>query len=944
MLWVYGYPRFEASDSQKRVMGMGWQFASYPRYVNGLGMIPSPPVILGDMCVVCPTDSDRIFSFDLKKRSALWAVDRRDSLLAVGVSHEKLILQGGSLRAIELETGRQAWETVRLANIIGSSAATETHVYTPVEDGVLRINVENGETEGKITYGSDFRRAGGVNVFSLPGRLVLLSARKIRFLFDEAVILAEVERLLDENPESWRPYWLRGELWSVKKHYEKAQVELLKALKLARSAGSAVGRERLEKRLFRFYMDWAEVSDKKSCLDEAAKFVGNDKSRELQVSLARIDLAIAVADKASFEKGLSRAIGSLQKGPKVIQGLQAELFSHLNKRLAEVRSSRPALLMAQVRKAEVACEEAARSGDFSKLDGLREFLGIPEIEGRIALVRAQRVLRDKPTEAMRELWLALGASPGVVRAPGFLETLMDVCEKHGERYLAHSVAQTVLSSPSIDQDKLAPGMLDRLRRAGSQYGGEREGGTLTAPGDLVKAWSFPGMTVRTGPGLIAGPERVVVVLRQTSKDYFITLLSPATGKALWDDRLRIDVGPGSTSAFVNRVRQYAMFMPATLYKAGSTWVLAMPFGMYGFEPNFKDKKLVGLVLRWERMFDVNYHRYPASVQRAMQRYRANLRRRSPLVSGYDFWDGNMGWLVRLIPGRYLLVIDAWTGRTLHKFREPANKALVGAPVLAGRWLAMSCLGGTVEFLNITTGRHVVFKNEGVEFTGSMVLDGNDRLWVPTDEGMLLFNMNPLRLEKKAVFGSVSGSLARIEKGKALLRLSNGNVALVDTGSLKTLMTLNYDNRKGDVALDVLDDDGAIVAIEARGSPQARNWIARGGHLNWKEIHLRRVSKKGKTIWSTKLLGQGYGYIYGFKKTGRSVFLHYGYYDRAKRKHVNRTVGFDIRSGKQLFQTEKSARRMNYYGGIAGPVVQWAGDMLLVADTAGVSAYGKQSKQ
>jgi outer membrane protein assembly factor BamB len=230
--WVSRYPRItDPHDAQIRVMG-GRRVDQSNRPVPSSfeGWNASPPVMVGSLVVLAPTDGNRLFAFERRTGRIVWDIPREKHRYILGVTpapsasgddrpRDLIVLGGNRLSAIDPKDGRTVWTAVlgkptgRGALIAGEGQAHD-RVIMPTNQWVAVVDAatgevlermdppltENGTTE--VTLAGN--RAGLGNLLSWGGSLVSIEPGALRRFhdLDRAYLLAREAHQADPRDRS----------------------------------------------------------------------------------------------------------------------------------------------------------------------------------------------------------------------------------------------------------------------------------------------------------------------------------------------------------------------------------------------------------------------------------------------------------------------------------------------------------------------------------------------------------------------------------------------------------------------------------------------------------------------------------------------------------------------------------------------------------------------
>lgn len=873
--WAYGYSRSRQELEEETPL------LSFPGFLFGLGMIPAAPIVSKGRVFLAPSDGEEIFALDLKSRERLWTVARGGTLRIAGLAGDRLVLQGETVRAVSAGTGDKLWTLAQGPALVGACAVTGKRVYAPTEAGVLAIDLATGKAGGEIAWGEGFSYATGANVFSLPDRLVMISGPNLCMRIDTSSALAEAGRLAKSAPTAWRAHLLRGRVYAVRNDRAAAEREFLQAVALA---GKGKDAQTAREALFGYYVRAARQQRDTALLDKARALMPDDADRLATLGLARIAIAGARGDGEALRDGVKDAVRYLAAVHDVMTLEQSRFLLDLNAQLAEVQRAHPESLAKLTAYVVALCERSADATAHAEMTRFRRFIDLPSVQALVVMAAAGPAADKAPDAALKRLWQGLWLDPSVALTPGYLDRFLAACDKQKRPALAAAAARRVLAAPG--SGALPAALATRLRALVPKV---TAAPPAYAPG---ASWSVD-WSERLVPVFFAGGEPVgaggpFVALWTDGGGFQLCLVSADTGQTIREQLLTLAEGLGEAQQGRMRAVTWLALSRTQMVVSGDRWVLAMPFGFTGVTPTFEKGVLAGVEQTWQHFAGLSEL---GSVQ-----VRARV--------GFTTWGGRGPWVWRLDPDKSLEVRDAWTGSVVLSKTEPAKTDLVGLPVMAGRWLVAGTGASDLAFYNLDGGCEVRYRFESGAASGQIAFDGHDRLWAPTDEGVLVFNVRPLRLEARITVPGGVESILHCGPRCVAARQFNGRLVVFDARTLARAFTLDYNVSDGALAIDALAVGEDLYLLEIEGAQAVASWVKVGGIIDWRQMSLNRVSlATGKSVEKIALVGNSYGLPGRLRLRGRTLFALAHHQDRSPPGYAWLLCGYDVVAHKQVLKMD-----------------------------------------
>lgn len=855
--WMAAYPRRGPDLTMEEAA------LPVPGFLAGEGFLPGPPVLVGGLCVAAPSDSDAVIGVDLETRATRWTAPRGQSLGIAGVAGDLLILDGPVVRALRAADGREVWSSARPGGVYGRSAVTAKAVYCPERDGVARLDVRTGAPAGVIRYGPGFSPDAGVNLFSLPGRLVLVGPAGVRILLDTAAADAEAARVEKEEPGAWRADWLRGRAAAAAGRFPEARARLAAALKAAEAAHSAEGVRQSKDALVETLLACAAKEGDPGPIREAMPMVEGRPDRVAELLARTVRILAAQGDGDRLADFLMTLPARAREAGILTSDCASAFMSDMSIALLEAETLRPGLLDVFRRRADAALSAAEG-------DAAGEFLRVfddPSLVGTVRLARARALAKTDPDAALAALRRALLLSRPADLGRG-LDEFATLCRRRGRTVLLCATARSLLAMRGLE-----PGAAGALQKLASECP-QTSAPALEVSGALKETWHRDEY-----PVLASDPAEGPMTLALDEQGILLRGLAPAGGAVAWELPLPAGVESKDLGRLYERARSYLRLFPAQGCEEGDRFALLTPWAFYGLSAGAQYRVV------WQHVFDVSVHQWPDAAMLAMRRIERPGGLALELVRGHDAWGECAGRLWRLVPGTGLILLDALTGQRVLEEPGPGREALAAAPASAGEWVVVPFDDGRIGLISADDGRRFEFVIEG-PITGRPVSDGVERLWVPTAQGFAVFGLAPLRRLPTVRIRGGGQAVLDAGLGMAVVRLFSGKLAAIDAAGQRVRILREYAAEEGTCALDALLAGGDLFVLEVSGSTAVTSWLQMGGNVSWGELRLRRISLEGDAKeWAAVLSEGSYGIPGRLALLGDTVAAVWTEFDRAQDRYV-----------------------------------------------------------
>lgn len=170
---------------------------------------PNPCLFHDGSIYVAPTDFDHILAFDAETGVQKWTAANRGEVPALlGANRGKLIVAGDDLRALDLETGEQAWPAkggMRQSDPEGRSYGrgllAEGLIYWPTREELLIVDQETGALKRRLSLTVPHRQGGG-NLAIAHGFLLVAQHDRLTAFCDHGMLEQRYSDELARRPRS----------------------------------------------------------------------------------------------------------------------------------------------------------------------------------------------------------------------------------------------------------------------------------------------------------------------------------------------------------------------------------------------------------------------------------------------------------------------------------------------------------------------------------------------------------------------------------------------------------------------------------------------------------------------------------------------------------------------------------------------------------------------
>ena len=160
VFWISDYPRLRAGNLSTGNSGIE---GFMPRILKVLARGPSSPVVGDNVVALAPRDATGIVGFDRRSGELRWARELIDARFIAGVCDGKLIAADDTVTALDLDTGKIAWEysggaaagagaAGQLKRLAGQPGFSGGMLYLPYDDGLHLVDAKTGELKNRQTW------------------------------------------------------------------------------------------------------------------------------------------------------------------------------------------------------------------------------------------------------------------------------------------------------------------------------------------------------------------------------------------------------------------------------------------------------------------------------------------------------------------------------------------------------------------------------------------------------------------------------------------------------------------------------------------------------------------------------------------------------------------------------------------------------------------------
>ncbi len=161
---------------------------------------PAPPVVHAGRVVFTSPEAQNFVCLDQATGKELWTKPRGTALFFAGV-HDKLAIVVGrdQVSAWQIETGAEAWPSVKIPPPSGRGVMVADQFYQPVATGeIWMIRLQTGEVAGKLTMPENAAPVGNLAMYR--GMLLSADAQGLTAFEQREAVQNEIERRRRQDP------------------------------------------------------------------------------------------------------------------------------------------------------------------------------------------------------------------------------------------------------------------------------------------------------------------------------------------------------------------------------------------------------------------------------------------------------------------------------------------------------------------------------------------------------------------------------------------------------------------------------------------------------------------------------------------------------------------------------------------------------------------------
>ena len=167
--WVAEYPRLRAGNLYTGNSGID---GFMPRILKVLARGPSSPVVGDNVVALAPRDAAGIVAFDRRTGEFRWAHELLDARYIAGVCDGKLLAVDDTVTAVDLDSGKIAWEySAAGKRLAGQPGYAGSVLYLPYDDGLQLVDAHTGTWKSSLKW--DPKTAGPLANFVVTGSHII---------------------------------------------------------------------------------------------------------------------------------------------------------------------------------------------------------------------------------------------------------------------------------------------------------------------------------------------------------------------------------------------------------------------------------------------------------------------------------------------------------------------------------------------------------------------------------------------------------------------------------------------------------------------------------------------------------------------------------------------------------------------------------------------------
>ena len=217
--WGVNYDRSTEMTRNVTGRGRGLELSQLMhRWFSGVA------IASGDAVLVTPVETDRLYGFDLITGESLFAEKPRDYMrYLAGIRDNKFFVVGGSqVRAFDIRSGREVWETPRDLLSAGQQVSglgvfgTDSYFLPTTANQIVQISLADGSVSGRRTTHYPLG-----SLVAVDGEIIVQGATSLAVAFGEATLEPLVNQMLQKDPDNFDAIVRKSEL--LIQHGERRQ-------------------------------------------------------------------------------------------------------------------------------------------------------------------------------------------------------------------------------------------------------------------------------------------------------------------------------------------------------------------------------------------------------------------------------------------------------------------------------------------------------------------------------------------------------------------------------------------------------------------------------------------------------------------------------------------------------------------------------------------------
>lgn len=187
---------------------------------------PSAPIIIDSKVVYTPPDDQSLICLDLITGLPAWTKRAKEAMVSLaGVADGKVLMVGmNSVTAIDLKTGKNAWQTLydkQAGAPSGQAVIADQHLHVPLQSGqVWTFDVASGKVVNRLSNASTNQPLG--NLIVHHGQFLSLSPRGLVSYEQKQTFENQIQKIKQQNPNSPLALFKEAELLIMNQRYQAA--------------------------------------------------------------------------------------------------------------------------------------------------------------------------------------------------------------------------------------------------------------------------------------------------------------------------------------------------------------------------------------------------------------------------------------------------------------------------------------------------------------------------------------------------------------------------------------------------------------------------------------------------------------------------------------------------------------------------------------------------